>query len=70
MTLLQLKKVVDKVSKQDRCVLSAYLWHLSRKDDPDYHEEMETSSRKSAKSETFSLNQVKQMHRDLVKMGL
>ena len=43
MTLLQLKKVVDQASKQDRRVLAAYLSHLSHRDDPDYCREMEAS---------------------------
>ncbi len=69
MTLLQLKKVVDQASKQDRRVLAAYLSHLSRRDDADYCREMEASVGRAAKDETITLSKVKQMHRNLIKMG-
>jgi len=69
MTLLQLKKGVDRASKQDRRVLAAYLSHLSNRDDPDYRREMEASVSRATKGETFTLSKVKQLHRNLVKMG-
>jgi len=63
-------KSADQLKPADRLVLTAYLKHLSRKDDPEYRAELTRLNEEINAGKRFTLDQVERIHKTMQSEGL
>ena len=66
----ELQAVVDRSSTEDRLFLSAYLQHLSTRDDPKVQTELANAHREITRGRKVNLRQLKRLDRSLTSTGL
>ena len=66
----ELKAIVDRSSSADRLFLSAYLQHLTTRDDPATQTELTSANREITRGHKVGLRQMKQLHRTLSSASL
>ena len=70
MSAVQVKRVIDKMSEEDRFFASAYLKHLARRDDPGHQRLLGDRIREMNHGKKVSLSVVKRLHKQLDAAGL
>jgi hypothetical protein len=70
MSVVELKKVVDKSTPEERLFLEAYLLHLRRRDDPANAADLSKRMSEMDQGKKITLAKVKKLHQALVKQGL
>jgi hypothetical protein len=70
MSHLQVKRVIDKMSEEDRFFALAYLKHLARRDDPSYQKFLGDRISEMDCGKKVSLAAVKRLHKQLDAAGL
>ena len=66
----ELQAVVDRSSTEDRLFLSAYLQHLTTRDDPALQIELTNAHREITRGRKVNLRQLKRLDRSLTRTGL
>ncbi len=66
----ELKSIVDRSSPAERLFLTAYLHHLSARDNPTVQAEIDLAHREVERGKKVGLRQLKQLHRTLARTGL
>jgi hypothetical protein len=70
MSRVELKSIVDRASVEDRLFLSAYLQHVSARDDVTVQREVADAHEEIAKGKKVRLSGLKRLHAGLVRAGL
>jgi hypothetical protein len=70
MSAVQVKRVIDKMSGEDRFFALAYLKHLVRRDDPSHQKLLGDRVREMDRGKKISLASVKRLHKQLDAAGL
>ena len=70
MSRRELQALVDRCPSEDRLFLTAYLQHLTTRDDAATQAELANSNREIIRGKKVSLPQMKQLHRTLSHAGL
>ena len=70
MSVREMMRSADKLEPEDRLVLTAYLKHLARKDDPEYRAELTRLNEEINAGKRFTLEQVERIHKTMRSEGL
>jgi len=70
MGLAEVKRLVDKMSQEERLFLSAYLHHRLRADDPANCADLEQRMRQIEAGNKLTLEQARRLHESLESEGL
>lgn len=70
MSVVELKKMVDQTTPEERMFLQAYLDHLARRDDPANAQDLTRRMKEMDAGKKVTLAQAKKLHQALLKQGL
>lgn len=69
MSFAEIKVQVAELPEEQRLELQALLTYVARKDNPEYHAEMERQMAEMDAGKKFSLQDAKRLHQELVEQG-
>ena len=70
MSTTEIKAAIDKMNREDRLFVAAYLRHLARAGDPAHRARLGAATRRMRAGKNVRLETVKRLHRNLESAGL